>query len=74
MNPDRTGRLAMLLAVRELRRSIARGRPMTLPNLLRLARRHSLADTPHLSRLRQLYLDHQPFRDHCINVDDCWKL
>jgi hypothetical protein len=35
-DPKRIGRLAMLLAWRTLRRSVTRGRPMSLPNLLRL--------------------------------------
>jgi hypothetical protein len=38
-DPQRTKRLALLLAWRALRTSISRGRPISLPNVLRLHRR-----------------------------------
>jgi hypothetical protein len=73
MTPRRLRRWALLRTVHDLRISVARRRPITLPNLLRLYRRRitaltlpapaSLAaPTPSgLDRLRRLYRRHQPF-------------
>lgn len=63
---DRQARLALTLAWRTLRGSVARGRPLSLPNLLRLHRRLS---PPRAARttaageaaLRQAYVLAQPF-------------
>jgi len=65
-DPDRKHRLVLLLAWRTLRQSVARGRPVTLPNLLRLHRRLcSNQDIPvsnhHQESLRLGYFTHQPF-------------
>ena len=69
-DPDRRRRLALLLTWRMFRHSIARGRPMTLPNLLRLYQRCHAEHCPgedianESALLRQYYLAHQPFRAH----------
>ncbi len=76
MAPERARRLAMLQTVRDLRRSVARGRPMTLPNLLRLLQRrlNQLAPgqpmDPWIEHLRQLYRTHQPFSTPIIRWRD----
>lgn len=65
---DRRVRLALLRTVRDLRISIARRRPVTLPNLLRLLRRRLHDVDPSQSPdaavilLNRLYRHHQPFR------------
>lgn len=48
-DPERLQRYAMLLAWRTLRQSVAHGRPMSLPNLLRLHRRLSWHHAQHAS-------------------------
>ena len=72
-DPKRIERLAMLLAWRTLRRSVGNGRPMSLPNLLRLHRRIAwyqaeLAASPTIpgwvsgeACLRAGYMAAQPF-------------
>jgi hypothetical protein len=56
----------MLRAMRELRMAIARGRPISLPNFLRLYLR--LSDAPGVQKdedaalLRDVYRRHQPFK------------
>ena len=62
--PD-DARLALLRTLRDLRRSVAARRPMTLPNCLRLCRRR-LADAGNqdaavLDVLASVYRKHQPF-------------
>jgi hypothetical protein len=48
--------------LRDLRLSIARGRPISLPNLTRLyARRAGELYDARLGGLRELYVRHQPF-------------
>jgi len=65
---QRRAHLALLWTVRDLRWSIVRGRPITLPNLLRLLSRrlHQLdvpgPAEPQYERLRQFYITQQPFR------------
>jgi hypothetical protein len=60
---DKTRRAAIVFALRRLRISIAHGRPMTLPNLLRLYRRRAVANPLEndIWQLQQLYVQHQPF-------------
>jgi hypothetical protein len=70
---QRAWRLAYLKTIRDLRRSVALHRPISLPNLLRLYRRRlASAGLHHLpsaaqrqqrecSRLRELYHRQQPF-------------
>lgn len=63
---QRLSRVAMRRTLRDLRRSVAARRPITLPNLLRLLRRRMTAATPsqinrQAAHLRRLYLKHQPF-------------
>lgn len=76
-DPKRRQRLAMLLAWRTLRQSIARGRAMSLPNVLRLYLRiaHDL-DAP-ARDVRQSgralvarYLAVQPFDRHLLPAID----
>lgn len=60
---DRAGSLALLRTVHDLRRSVAAGRPMSLPNCLRLCRRRLAAgDSAVLERLEAIYRKHQPFQ------------
>lgn len=66
-DPHRKARLALLLSWRILRQSVAMGRPITLPNLLRLHARLSPAyqATDRIvdrDLLRAAYLRWQPFR------------
>lgn len=72
-DPKRIERLAMLLAWRTLRRSVGNGRPMSLPNLLRLHRRIAWYQAEHAAApmipswnsgeacLRAGYMAAQPF-------------
>lgn len=62
-DPRRRQRWCLLKAWRALRLSVVRGRPMTLPNLLRLHQRICNGSAPpkDLRRLRSLYLQSQPF-------------
>jgi hypothetical protein len=66
-NADRrsAARLALLGTVRDLRMSVAAGRPMSLPNCLRLCKRRlagGRADPAALELLASIYRKHQPFR------------
>ena len=67
-NTDRrqAARSVLLRTVRDLRLSVAAGRPMTLPNCLRLCRRRLAAggknDSAVLELLAIIYRKHQPFR------------
>jgi hypothetical protein len=68
-------RLALLTTVRDLRTSVTAGRPMTLPNCLRLCRRRLAggnSDSAVLELLASIYRKHQPFRrgPHVIRVRD----
>lgn len=61
-------RLAMRRTLHDLRQSIAAGRPISLPNLLRLLRRRMAEASPpqiqqQSDRLRHLYMKKQPFRE-----------
>ena len=64
---QRAIRLAFLRTLHDLRLSVAAGRPMTLPNCLRLCRRRleTIGDTGAaaiiVGRLAALYRQHQPF-------------
>lgn len=64
---DRLCRLAYLRTLRDLRRSAAAGRPISLPNLLRLHCRRRAAwgletGVREAACLREFYWRHQPFR------------
>lgn len=71
---DRAWRLAYAKTIHDLRRSVAKNRPISLPNLLRLYRRRAaafslLADPQAIGRLQQAldqmaryYRERQPFR------------
>ena len=58
-------RLALLGTVRDLRLSVAAGRPMSLPNCLRLCKRRLAGGGRHdsavLEMLALIYRKHQPF-------------
>lgn len=58
-DPSRRERLATLRTLRDLQRSVAAGRAMSLPTMLRLAKRRGVGD---VSNLRSIYLNYQPFR------------
>ncbi len=64
LSPKRARRWVLLRLIRDLRLSVAHGRTISLPNLLRLYRRRTdalaVADVD-LSILRDIYLLHQPF-------------
>lgn len=63
---ERAARWALFRTVRDLRLSVARGRPVSLPNLLRLYCRRTDALGVHcadLNRIRAIYLLNQPFRE-----------
>lgn len=69
----RAVRLALLRTLRDLRRSVIAGRPMTLPNCLRLCRRRLAGkenDSNVLRLLASIYRRHQPFRlgAHVIRI------
>lgn len=66
-DPRRQQRLALLLTWRTFRQSVARGKPMTLPNLLRLYQRCRNEHCPGMMNgdqskfLRRQYHTQQPF-------------
>ncbi len=63
--PQRARRWVALRTLHDLRRSVAMGRPMSLPNFLRLYRRRSACcnvSTPDMQYLARLYRQWQPFR------------
>ena len=66
-SPKRASRLVLARTIRDLRRSVAQRRPMSLPNLLRLYQRRmamlSLSDKIGADRLilERVYRQHQPF-------------
>jgi len=64
VNGDRRAAWALLRTVRDLRLSVAAGRPMTLPNCLRLCRRRLTVggDAVVVELLSSIYRRHQPFR------------
>jgi hypothetical protein len=74
VSADRRAVWALLRTVRDLRLSVTAGRPMALPNSLRLCRRRlkpaSRRDTAVLELLAATYRRHQPFRGgpHAIRV------
>jgi len=72
---ERARRRAYLRTLRDLRASVVRNRPMSLPNLLRLYQRcapdlpateQNLAEG--IDRLKGLYLRHQPFTEGTSTV------
>ena len=65
LTPQRARQWALFRTLRDLRLSVARGRPITLPNLLRLySRRTGALAVASVDRyvLRDTYLLHQPFK------------
>jgi hypothetical protein len=73
----RAVRLALLQTLRDLRRSVAAGRPMTLPNCLRLCQRRLAGrrDSAVLELLTAIYRQDQPFRRgwRCSELTDNLK-
>lgn len=84
---ERRRRLALLLAVRELRCSVCWGRPLSLPNVIRLFRRRWAAircrdQTQEqvdsgvnraVMRLQAMYFRHQPFRARRIAANENFR-
>ena len=67
VNADRHDAWELLRTVRDLRLSVAAGRPMTLPNCLRLCRRRLAAmggmeAAVMIEHLEIMYRQHQPFQ------------
>ena len=72
---QRLAEAAMLRTLQDLQRSTEAGRPMTLPNCVRLCKRrmaaHSVGSTyrrAELDRLAYLYRAKQPFRTTSRNI------
>jgi hypothetical protein len=69
MSDERQCRWAMLYAIRSLRKSVQNGRPISLPNLMRLYQRRCAGggtgnvQTSGFRRLKNLYRLQQPFRE-----------
>ena len=68
LSPERKLRLAMALTIRALRNSVTQHRAISLPNLLRLCRRHmsglrvaAYRQAAAVEQLKRVYLRHQPF-------------
>jgi hypothetical protein len=69
MSAERRCRWAMLCAIRSLRQSVQNGRPISLPNLMRLYQRRCFggatgnAQASGFRRLKNWYRLQQPFRE-----------
>lgn len=84
---ERRRRLALLLAVRDLRRSVCWGRPLSLPNVIRLFRRRwaaircrdqtdEQADSEvdrAVMGLHAMYFCHQPFRTRRLGATENFR-